>query len=112
MTPSQNPDTERFGGVADLTESDRYRLLAAERRRIVIDILGDRSAPVDLEELAMAVAKREPGVDETHEEAITRVMTSLHHRHLPMMVEADIISYDLHEKQVVADSVCSDIPLC
>lgn len=92
-----------------MTESARHRILASERRRIAIDVLDDHTVPVDLEELAVAVAEREDGVDPTDDESITQMKTMLHHVHLPLVNEAGLISYDLHELRVTSCRSLSDV---
>ena len=63
-----------------LSESDRHRLLANERRRAVLDVLGGRTTDVGIEELATAVARREVAADEPGTAAEERVLISLYHR--------------------------------
>lgn len=85
--------TRRTNGAAegepsqDLSRSERYRLLASERRRDAISELAGASAPVELEDLAAHLANGD--------EAETRI--ELHHVHLPMMAEMGILEYD-HER--------------
>lgn len=102
MTQSRNHITEGYRETTGLTESERHRLLMAERRRIAIDILADRPAPVNLKVLAAEVAEREAGVDATSEDAVKRVMTTLHHTHLPRMDAAGVIDYDPSEFRVIS----------
>ncbi|WP_312909471.1 DUF7344 domain-containing protein [Natronosalvus caseinilyticus] len=87
----------------DLTTSDRHRLLADDRRRLVLDILAGTTTPVDLEELAAGVAAREEGVDTPDEEGADRVATTLHHHHLPKMADMHVLEYD-SETNVIAPS--------
>ena len=58
--------------------------------RAVLDVLADRTAPVDVEDLAVAVAERE--TDEGG--AVEEVMLTLHHTHLPMLTDFGVIDYD------------------
>lgn len=76
-----------------LTPDDRHQLLAAERRRIVLDAIDDRRRPMNLEALASAVARREG--DETDPQ---RVAVSLHHQHLPKMDALGVVEYDPDER--------------
>jgi len=83
-------------------------LLADERRRIAIEVLNDRSTPVELGALSRAVAEREDGPDPTDEETLERLRVTLHHVHLPILNEADVITYDLHELSVVSSRSLPD----
>lgn len=85
-----------------LSESEWHQLLTSKRRRLALDFLTDRTAPVDLEELVAEIATREDDVDATDEEAIKRVMLSLHHVHLPMAAELGVIDYDRDAGRVEA----------
>lgn len=79
---------------AELSESDRHRLLGVERRRHVLSVLARRRPPVDVETLATEVAARESGVDGPDEDAVERVAVSLHHTHLPLMADLGVVEYD------------------
>jgi len=109
MTGSKNHGTKEGSDTVQLTESEHHRVLASERRRIALGVLMDRSAPVDLEKLARAVTGRERGLEATDTEAWERVKVTLHHCHLPRLVEAGIIAYDLHETRVVSCPSRDDI---
>ena len=78
----------------ELTESERHRLLSVERRRLVLDVLTGKSAPIDIESLAGGVAAREEGLDASEEETIQRVSVELHHIHLPLMTAMGVLEYD------------------
>lgn len=78
----------------DLPESEYYRVLAAQRRRVALDVLAGRTAPVDLEELAAAIAARELDGGDAGEGPVRRTAISLHHVHLPMLSETGVIDYD------------------
>jgi len=102
------------GGGSDpvrLTASEHHQVFASERRRIALGVLMDRSAPVDLEELTAAVIRRERRLEATDTVNRERVKATLHHCHLPRLVEADLIAYDLHETRVVSCPSRDDIPV-
>lgn len=80
-------------GIDRLTESERHGLLSSERRRTAIDVLGGLSGPVELEELAAAVAAREDG-GTADEVAVERVAVQLHHVHLPKMADMGVLDYE------------------
>ncbi|QLG29061.1 hypothetical protein HUG10_16660 [Halorarum halophilum] len=94
MSQSSSEFTGERTGTDDLTESDRHRLLAAEHRRIALDILEGRTAPVELEELAVGVVGRENGPRAADVETVERVAIMLHHVHLPKMAEFGVVDYD------------------
>lgn len=87
-------------GTANLTESERHRLLADERRRLALDVLAERATPVELADLADEIAAREDGLDAVDEETLGRVRVSLHHNHLPMMDDLGVADYDLASHSV------------
>jgi hypothetical protein len=91
-------------GSIELSESDRHRLLSNERRRQTLDALADRATPIDLDELAEAVAARERKSGDFEDEAIERVTIALHHNHLPTIGEVGVIDYDADSNRVVRRS--------
>lgn len=82
------------GSNIDLSTSEQHRLLAAEQRRLVLEILEDESLPFGLKGLATEVAAREAENDTANEETVRRVLISLHHTHLPALDDAGILTYD------------------
>ncbi|MDS0259343.1 hypothetical protein NDI56_08060 [Haloarcula sp. S1CR25-12] len=79
--------------ITGLSETEQYRLLSVERRRLVLDILEGQTATT-LDRLASAVVRREPGLDPADVSATQRVRVSLHHKHLPLMAELGVLEYD------------------
>lgn len=94
MNQSPNDVPEAYAGTGDLPTSDRHKVLASERRRVALDILAERTDPVDLENLASAIAAREADGIEADEETVKRVALTLHHQHLPLMAKFGVIEYD------------------
>lgn len=88
------------GSTADLTESERHRLLEDDRRRRVLEVLADRSGPIRLREMAVAVADRETGGDADDPETVSAVATALHHIHLPKLDELGVLAYDLDDNRI------------
>lgn len=84
----------------NLTESERHTLLSSERRRRVLDILEERTTPVQFTDLATEVAKREAGLDAADSETVKRVKISLHHTHLPKMDSLGVLTYDPNSHQI------------
>lgn len=100
MTGTASDSTGDHPAVADLNESERHRLLAASRRRATLEILDERRPPLDLEELARAIARREREATSVDEETVARVATSLYHNHLPKMDDCGVVDYDPDECRV------------
>lgn len=94
MTESTIEPPGPYGGTGDLTENERYCLLAEERRRMALDVLTDRATPVDLEDLAAAVVARVTSVEGVDEETVERMAIRLHHGDLPKMADLGVIDYD------------------
>lgn len=101
MSQSTNEPPHGRSGTGELTESDRHRLLGDERRRMTLDVLEQRQSPVTLEELATGIAGREGGMDGVDQETVERVAISLHHAHLPLMDDLDVVDYDPSTRRVV-----------
>lgn len=89
MNQSANQELRLSAGPTELSPSDRHKVLASTERRLVLDILTGWAPPIELEKLATAVAACKGDVDLTR-----RMALRLHHMHLPLMAEFDIIDYD------------------
>lgn len=100
MSQTITGPTTEHPSVAALTESERYRVLEAERRRLILAILAERMTPIDLLELATEIVAREAGPNATDEEAIERVAITLHHTHLPILDEKGVVDYDLRSQRI------------
>lgn len=79
---------------SDLSESDSLRLLESDRRKLSLDVLARRTAPVELTDLAAGVAAREDDLEAADERTVDRVAVTLHHVHLPVMAELGVVDYD------------------
>lgn len=77
---------------------DDYEVLADSRRQSVTRVLTRQATPIQLAPLAAAVATLEEAPDET---AQNTIRLELHHKHLPMMEDAGILTYDAEEKRVI-----------
>lgn len=99
MAYSPNENADARVRTADLSESDRYRLLASARRRATLEVVANRPTPVELDDLARAVATREDDAATT-EEAVRRVAVALHHNHLPRMADMGVVDYDPERQRV------------
>jgi DNA-binding transcriptional ArsR family regulator len=80
--------------TAELTDGDWYQLLAARKRRLVLEILSNRSQPISVADLATQVAAAEtdqPLMNITREETM-EVQTALRHVHLPQLAEEGLVT--------------------
>jgi hypothetical protein len=77
----------------DLSETERYRLLAPDRRRLVLDVLQRQGPAMDLSDLAEAVATHEADDGEPSPRAVEDVAISLHHNHLPALAHGEVVDY-------------------
>ena len=93
--------THDYPSTVTLPDGERHRVLASDRRRHVLDIVATRSRPVALDSLAAAVLARE-GADPADGEAREHAAISLHHVHLPLLDDYDVLEYDAEENRVVA----------
>lgn len=106
MTGSVRDVSRTDASIDDLTEHERHRLFAADRRRTTFEVLRGETDPVALEDLASAVAAREG--DGTDDETVEHVAITLHHVHLPKMADVGAIDYDPQEC-LVAPSPASPV---
>lgn len=81
-----------------ITQIDSFALLANQRRRLAVRILGESSGPFSIGELAAAIGRREAGDPST--EDLRRIHVSLYHNHLPRLEAADVVLYDREEGTV------------
>lgn len=102
MTLSSSESPNEPSETAPLTEDDRHRLLSSERRRVLLDVLADRSTPVGLEALARAIGEEEMGTDAVDPETTERIAITLHHNHIPKLAEAGVVDYDARSTYVAA----------
>ncbi|WP_226006772.1 DUF7344 domain-containing protein [Natrinema salinisoli] len=83
-------------------------LLANQRRREVLEYLEETGGSATLTELAVEVATREAGAEPNaisdHGDVSARdrraVRISLHHTHIPMLANADVVDYDTETETV------------
>jgi hypothetical protein len=89
--------------VTGASVASRLEALGDERRRAVIETLGERGEPTDLPELAELVAARERDapLDAVGDEETYHVHVSLYHNHVPKLVEAGFVEYD-DERDIVS----------
>lgn len=101
MTMSQNISASPEETTTDLTDAQRHRLLGNQRRQRLLAALAELSTPTDIDELATAIADRNPELEPSNADTVQRIKVSLHHQHLPMLDSFDILEYDVDDKQVL-----------
>lgn len=102
MCQTTKRDSETYAGTESLTDGEYHRLMAVRRRRTTLAVLAELSVPVDLDDLAAAVGKREMDMAELDETLIDQIATELHHIHLPKMDSLGVIDYDHDTNRVVS----------
>lgn len=99
---SQSPQEGNV--TATSTESKAERdydwLFVKPRCRLVIDALEDMAPPVELDELATAIAAHESQSESVEEATVKEVAISLHHNHLPKIDRLGVISYNPESNRV------------
>jgi hypothetical protein len=80
--------------------TEQQGLPASDRSYLVLREITSRTTPLELAELAEAVATRDDGLDASDEDTIDRVKASLHHCVLPKMADLDVLDYD-YETHVI-----------
>ena len=93
-------------GVSDSGQVDPdtiFALLSHQRRRIGLTCLRETQEPVSVSTLAKRIAEQELAQRQARvrTEYHERVLTSLHHVHLPKMTAADVIEWDVERELVV-----------
>lgn len=94
MSQDLSTPTSDRGRSLGLTQTEYYRLLSDERRRTALAVLETEGTPIDLTELARAVATRADDIDASESEQVEQLATALHHTHLPKMDKLGIVDYD------------------
>lgn len=96
MSKTETRELEQV--TTQLTDSERYRLLASERRRTLLAVLAERKTPLSVQELAGAMVDRETGGHDL--DVQDEILLTLHHVHLPMLDDKEIVDYDAAEQRV------------
>jgi hypothetical protein len=102
MVRTSNGTTDERTGSAGLSERGRHELLLADRRRVALAILAERTDPFGIDELAAAVARRETelGGDGDERPSVERIAITLHHNHLPRIADANLVDYDPENRRI------------
>lgn len=91
MIQYKNQVREKYRELSELTENERHRLLAAERRRILLTILSTSSPPMALQTLARKLAERDTTVSDVNDNIVDQMETILNRTHIPMMADMGIV---------------------
>lgn len=102
MSHTQQHNVETYVETGSLSEEDYHRLMAVRRRRTTLTVLAELSLPVDLDDIAAAIAEREKDMAGSDETSIDEIVMKLHHIHLPKMDHLGVIDYDQDSNRVVA----------
>lgn len=86
------------GEAIGLNEGEVHRLLAAERRRLALEVLSD-GEPRRIEDLTEEIVRRE-GDEELTTHAIKRATIDHYHSHLPLMDDLGAIEFDRRTKRI------------
>jgi len=97
-----NQTHQRNVGTESLSEDDYHRLMAVRRRRTTLEALAELSFPIDLDDIAAAVVKREMDRADGDETSVDQIAMKLHHIHLPKMDSLGVIDYDQDTNRVVS----------
>lgn len=87
------------------SEDDLFDVLSNERRRHAVRVLSGSEGPVEMADLAEAVAVREYGIDadDLETQQRRRVYTSLRQSHVPKLAEKGIVEFDPEAREVHPD---------
>lgn len=83
--------------TADITPTTLFNLLANDRRRYVLHYLSQTAGAVSLCDLAEQIARWE---DDSTYDRYKRILTGLHHMHLPKLVDAGMVCYNVEGETV------------
>ena len=97
----QSPSTSADEPSTDIA----LAMLADESRRLAVQALFERHGPIQVADLAAAVAEQIPA--ESSDRSEREIATALHHVHLPKLADANLIDYDPRLTTVTAVRVGS-----
>jgi len=92
--------------ISELDESTRHRLLADEQRRLLVESLKTARGGVEttLDELADYLQRAAQRTGRVEADRRRTLRCRLHHVHLPMLDDADLLDYDPETKRVRLDT--------
>lgn len=93
----------------ELAEGEIHDVLRNDRRRMVLELLGDAGEPVTTRELSEAIAARESESDPPPRDVRQSVYISLQQTHLPKLAKLGIVDYDENTKEVTPATNASTV---
>jgi predicted transcriptional regulator len=84
----------------DLPAADIHDVLRNDRRRMVLELLGESEDPVTVRELSELIAAQAADTNPAPRDVRQSVYISLQQTHLPKLSELGIVSYDENAKTV------------
>lgn len=101
--PGDGTESTGAGGGEAFDERRAFDLLAAPRRRYVVQVLSSADEPMTVDELVRRVASVETGEDAaTLDDDLESLRIRLFHVHLPELSAAGVVEYDSHERTIAA----------
>ena len=101
--PEDGTESAGAGGGVAFEERRAFDLLAAPRRRYVVEVLASADEPMTVDELVRRVAGVETGEDPASlDDDLESLRIRLFHVHLPELSAAGAIEYDSHERTIEA----------
>ena len=88
------------GSEPELPAADIHDVLRNDRRRMVLELLGESEEPVTVRELSEVIAAQEANSDPAPRNVRQSVYISLQQTHLPKLSELGIVEYDENTKTV------------
>lgn len=96
--------SERVTSEGRRSTSTVYKILEDPRRCRLLDTLHRCSqTEIDREYLAYRLAAEESGSNRPPDRQVRRIDIQLHHNHLPVLEEADVVSYQSEQERVRID---------
>lgn len=99
MTTKKSTRAPGSSRVEALSAAEIFPLLASDRRRHVLHLLSYHTRAVPIGEIAEQIALSEGNPTRDHYE---RILTGLHHSHLPKLVDGNLVHYDTERETVAA----------
>ncbi|WP_276254554.1 DUF7344 domain-containing protein [Halomontanus rarus] len=99
-------DVRTPGNTDILPANTVFELLLDQRRRYTLHYLSQKVGAVPIAELAEQIALREG--DPTYDR-VERICTGLHHRHLPKLVDTQVVRYDPNAETVELRSMAPNL---
>lgn len=109
MSTPESANVEELITAFELSESEYYRLLANERRRLLLNVLVDIRIPCTLTEVATEVTAREHAMTERPDADRLDVRSVLHHAHLPLLADIGVIDYHAEEHRIEAGQMSGEL---